>query len=63
VNTTRPSELLRERALSNYTDYLHGDPTLVEQNSSEIRLMYLRQINTQGNMSLSPIPVAAYPNA
>ena len=50
VKTARPSELLRERALSNYTDYFYGAPTPVQLNCS---LTYLRQTNTQRNMSHS----------
>jgi len=49
VSATRPSERLRERTLSNYVDYFHGKPTLVEQQCSQTFRTFLRQINTQGD--------------
>lgn len=49
VSATRPSERLRERDLSNYVDYFHGKPTLVERHCSQILQTLLLQINTQGN--------------
>jgi hypothetical protein len=59
VNATRPSEGLRERALSSYVHYFHGKLTLVEQQCSQVLRTFLRQINTEGHKRQS-VAVCSY---